>query len=263
MIKSRTRMDVLRSLLKKRRIATLDELKKAAGTSSTMTVFRNLKELGYRSSFSHRGSFYALRETMQFDTHGLWFYRSVGFSEFGNLLCTTQQFVESSPAGLTAAELQTILHVEVKQSLLQLVRQGQLRREKIGGRFVYLAGHKGKRTAQKRERQEYQVSWEIGASPLREQLSEELNAAIILFYSLLNEKQRRLYAGLESFKLGHGGDRQLAAFLGLDVHTVARGRRELFASDVQQEGVRKKGGGRQPVKKNASSDRSDHSVVET
>src|SRR6266481_970445 len=39
---------------------------------------------------------------------------------------------------------------------------------------------------------------------------DELKAAILLFYSLLDEQQRRLYAGLESFKLGHGGDRQLA-----------------------------------------------------
>ena len=47
--------DVVRSLLKKQKIACLDQLKKRLGTSSTMTVFRKLKELGYRSSYSHRG----------------------------------------------------------------------------------------------------------------------------------------------------------------------------------------------------------------
>ena len=57
-------------------------------------------------------------------------------------------------------------------------------------------------------------------------LSEELKAAIILFYSLLDERQRRLYAGLEAHKVGYGGDHKIAEFLGLDVHTVARGRRE-------------------------------------
>ncbi len=34
----------------------------------------------------------------------------------------------------------------------------------------------------------------------------------MLFYSLLDEQQRRLFAGLESIKLGHGGDRILAEF---------------------------------------------------
>ena len=249
MVRARTRTDVLRSLLTKRKTATLDELKEAIGTSSTMTVFRKLKDLGYRTSYSHRGRFYALTETPQFDSKGLWFYRSVAFSEYGNLLHTAQQFVERAPAGLTAAELQALLHVDVKQSLLQLVRQRQLRRERMGSRFVYLAREKKQRTNQERQRQQHQGAWEIGVSPLGEELSQELNAAIILFCSLLDEKQRRLYAGLESFKLGHGGDRTLAEFLGLDVHTVARGRRELFRGDVQQDGVRKKGAGRKPVEK--------------
>jgi len=44
-------------------------------------------------------------------------------------------------------------------------------------------------------------------------------------------------------------------FFGLDVHTVARGRQELFAEQVQRQSVRKKGGGRKPVEKNAGSDR--------
>jgi hypothetical protein len=38
----------------------------------------------------------------------------------------------------------------------------------------------------------------------------EVKAAILLFYSLFDEQQRRLYPGLESLKLGRGGDRQLA-----------------------------------------------------
>ena len=53
-------------------------------------------------------------------------------------------------------------------------------------------------------------------------LPDELKAAIILFFSLLDERERRVYAGLESLKLGYGGDRQMAEILGLDVSTVAR-----------------------------------------
>jgi len=61
-------------------------------------------------------------------------------------------------------------------------------------------------------------STDLQASP------DELKAAILLFYGLLDEQQRRLFAGLESIRLGHGGDTLLGDFLGLDVHTVARGR---------------------------------------
>jgi len=84
-------------------------------------------------------------------------------------------------------------------------------------------------------------------------LADELKAAIILFFSLLNEKQRRLYAGLESFKLGHGGDQKIANLFGINTHTVSRSRQELFSGDVQMHHIRKKGAGRKPVKRSPTS----------
>ena len=78
---------------------------------------------------------------------------------------------------------------------------------------------------------------------------DELQAAIVLFCSLLDERQRRLYAGLEALKLGHGGDRRVADLLGLDPGTVARGRKQLLAGDVERQRVRRPGGGRPPLEK--------------
>jgi len=71
----------------------------------------------------------------------------------------------------------------------------------------------------------------------------------VLFFSLLDEKQRRLYAGLEALKTGHGGDARIAELLGLDSRTVGRGRRELVEQDVEIERVRREGAGRKPVEK--------------
>ena len=82
-----------------------------------------------------------------------------------------------------------------------------------------------------------------------EVVPDELKAAIVLFSSMLNEKQRRLYAGLESLKLGYGGDQRIAEFLGLDPHTVAKGRRELLEQDLEVDRIRKAGGGRKPLEK--------------
>jgi hypothetical protein len=72
---------------------------------------------------------------------------------------------------------------------------------------------------------------------------------MIRLYSLLDERQRRLCAGLESHRAGYGGDRKVAEFLGLDVHTVARGRQELFAGEVERQRVRQVGGGRKRAEK--------------
>jgi hypothetical protein len=241
--------DILRSFLQQQKIASLDGMKEALQTPSTMTVFRRLKALGYHSSYSHRGKYYALVGVPDFDVSGLWSYQSVRFSRYGNLVNTTQTFVEQSEAGFTALELQRLLQVEAKQALLNLYRQHQLHREQIDGVYVYFACEKGQKRQQHLHRQDRSADWLIGSSLPSEALSQELKAAIILFFSLLNEKQRRLYAGLEAFKLGHGGDRQIAEFLGLDVHTIARGRRELFEGDVARTCVRKQGGGRKLVEK--------------
>ena len=60
------RSDKLRSLLLRSKIATLDELKQALGTSVDVTVFRKLKPLDYLTSYSHRGRYYTLREIARF-----------------------------------------------------------------------------------------------------------------------------------------------------------------------------------------------------
>jgi hypothetical protein len=66
--------------------------------------------------------------------------------------------------------------------------------------------------------------------------------------STLDEHQRRLYAGLESTKLGYGGDQRIALITGLHVHTIAKGRRELEQA-VPSDRIRAPGGGRWRVEK--------------
>lgn len=240
---------VLESFLEGHKIGTLEELKEALGTSSTMTVFRKLKPLGYQTSYSHRGKYYTLSRTPRFNEQGLWEYDSVWFSRYGHLLDTSEHFVEVADAGVTTVELQDLLHVEVQEPLLHLYRAKRIEREKIDNLYVYLSADVGQRRRQLLRRREPQAAWEIG-EPIRETaLSPELRAAIVLFYSLLDEKQRRLYAGLEAHKLGHGGDHRIADFLGIGVHTVARGRRELFSNQVLRDRVRQEGGGRKAVEK--------------
>jgi hypothetical protein len=242
-------VEVIKSFLRKHKIATLAELKQALGTLATMTVFRKLKALGYRTSFSHRGKYYTLADIPRFDEQGLWAHQSVWFSQDGTLLATTQRFVEEAGAGLTAGELHAFLPVDIKEALLHLHHQERIYREEIGGEYVYFARDAGIQRNQKMRRLERPAAWELGESVVGEDLPPELKAAMILFFSLLDERQRRLYAGLEAHKLGYGGDRKVACFLGVDEHTVARGRQELFSDQVQRERIRKEGGGRKAVEK--------------
>ncbi len=235
--------DVLRRFLRKNRIATLPQLKQLLGTEADITVFRKLKELCYRTSYSHRGSFYTLDEIVTFDERGLWSFRSACFSRHGTLVATTEDCVTRSSAGYFASELEAILHVPVKEPLLQLVAQGRIARQSVSGLYLYCASNPRTRQQQLLARQ----SLPEQAAAASASVSDELRAAIVLFASLLDEQQRRLYAGLESLQLG--GDRQIAELLGLDPHTVAKGRRQLLAQEVEVDRVRAVGGGRNPVEK--------------
>lgn len=241
--------DVLRRFLRKNRIATLPQLKQLLGTEADITVFRKLKELAYRTSYSHRGSFYTLDELVTFDERGLWSFNSACFSRHGTLVSTTEDCVTRSEAGYFASELENILHVPVKEPLLHLVGQGRIARQSVSGKYLYCAGNPRTQEQQLRARQTLlpgQAASASGGIPAAD-VSDELRAAIVLFASLLDEQQRRLYAGLESLQLG--GDRQIAKLLGLDPHTVAKGRRQILASEVDLDRVRTVGGGRKPVEK--------------
>jgi hypothetical protein len=214
----------LRQLIYRHCVATLDQLQQALGTPVIITVFRKLKELDYLTSYSHRGRYYTLRDVAQFDQDGLWSHQSVWFSRQGTLLDTAEVWVRRSPQGYFAEELARRLHVTVQDTLLELVQRRRLARQPVQGRYLYTAAEAATRNQQLAARRAVPAvgGWTV---PTTLQIApQELQAAILLFYSLLDEKQRRLYAGLESLKIGHGGDRQLAELLGLDAHTVARGR---------------------------------------
>ena len=59
--------ELLKAFLEEHKIATLAELKEALGSKVDMTVFRKLRELTYRTSYSHRGKYYTLDRIARFD----------------------------------------------------------------------------------------------------------------------------------------------------------------------------------------------------
>lgn len=242
--------DALAEFLKRRRIATREELEAVLANPARATFFRKLGQLEYLSSYSHRGMYYTLKSVAQFSPAGLWECKSVWFSRFGNLLDTAEAFVQRAEAGYSAAELAAILHVKAKHALGQLCHDGRLQREKIGRSYVYLSLDDDVARRQRKRRETHgRQSFAALVVKNPKLAEEEAKAALLLFCSILDEKQRRLYAGLESLKLGHGGDVHIASLLGMDPHTVAKGREELMGGELDSEGIRTEGGGRLPQEK--------------
>lgn len=229
--------DKLVSLLYEQNVATMSQLKRALGTGVTYTVLRKLAPLGYRSSYSHCGMYYTLDSIAHYDDLGLWSCRDIHFSRQGTLLNTAEALVTRSAAGYQVPELEAVVHVAAKDALRQLFQAGRLFRREWEGRYLYCALDRTRRQEQWATRQ------------AQHEAGDGLQAAKALFYSLLDEQQRRLYAGLESLQCGYGGQQRTAQRFGLDVDTVARGQRELLRGQVLRERVRQKGGGRLAVEK--------------
>jgi hypothetical protein len=232
----------LKRLLEHKKVCTFAELTEALGTRARMTLFRKLAELAYLTSYSHRGKYYVLKSTCRFDESGLWSHRGIWFSREGTLLDTIERFVHRAPAGCSAGELDHTLHVQTRQALLELLHRKSIERESIGGVLVYLAQSLTERERQVRARRK--LGHVAAGGMTRRLLGHEVKAALNLFFGLLDERQRRLFAGLEALKVGRGSDARVAALLGLDPRTVTKGRLELLGGDIDPARVRKAGGGR-------------------
>jgi len=196
-------------------VLDMKEMKTILGTDVDMTIYRNLKRLCYISSYSHAGKYYSLKRLARFDSLGLWHYNYIHFSSSGTLKNTIIYLLEKSEEGYLAKELQEILKVSPHNVLLTLCQSNQIIREQIGNNFVYFYPDKISAQLKYRKEQVFQA-----VSTYAECLG--------LFLKGLNEKQLRLYAGLESIQAGYGGDKVISEKLGINEKTVARGRTELL-----------------------------------
>ena len=195
--------DTIVDLLREQTIASLTEVMTALGTRARRTAFRKLRDLAARTSYSHRGGYYTLDELVDFDQRGLWSFNEVHFSSAGTLIATAESFVNQAQAGHFGEELDNLLQVGSQDALRKLVRGGRLTRQKLAGQFLYCAADRPRQTRQTAQAAPADVATRGLVRPLPDAdlMPEELRAAIVLFASLLDERQRRLSAGLEWIRL--------------------------------------------------------------
>jgi len=250
MMKRESGTQNLAEVFQSEQVLDMDTAKEIIGTASRMTVFRKLKELGYYSSYSHHGKYYTLCTIPRFDRNGLWSYGGVHFSRHGSLMETIPVFVKRSEIGYFASELEELLKVFVHNALGNLYTSGHLLREQVGNQYLYLSPILAESQLYARKKL---LAEGIAKSFSKAQLTQdEIDEHAKFFLSVLNEKQRRLYLGLESLILGHGGDVRMAGIAGVNVKTVSRGRKELLSKEINPDRIRREGAGRPPLKKTKS-----------
>ncbi|RLD18279.1 MAG: hypothetical protein DRI33_04350 [Caldiserica bacterium] len=106
------------------------------------------------TSYSHAGQYHALQSAVTFNRDGLWFYDHITFSRHGTLRNTLVQIISKSPAGMTHKELKILLHIQVQNTLTNLIKAKKLqRRSSPGQTFVYLSNEHSKALEQWQKRQ--------------------------------------------------------------------------------------------------------------
>ncbi len=137
----------LTKLFRGQPVVDLDTLYRVLNTTSRMSVFRRLKDIGYLSSYTHRGAYYSVSDVPDFDEYGLWFHQGVGFSRAGTLKTTLVEQVDSAEEGHTHRELEARLRIRVQNTLIGLIREHGLVRERVDSLYLYVSAE-AKRAAE-------------------------------------------------------------------------------------------------------------------
>lgn len=141
-------------VLERKKVSDMNTLRDALGGRSRRSIFRDLAKVGYLSSYTNVGRYYTLQDIPKFDEQGLWFHRDIGFSRAGTLKQTVALQVEQTPDGRTHKELQHLLRVRVHNTLLDLMRQGRIGRERLQRVYLYVSADPGRAAEQVAARKE-------------------------------------------------------------------------------------------------------------
>ena len=117
-------------------IQTYSELKTKFGYQDR-TLQRKIKICNLLASYNMNSKFYTLPTLAKFNNYGIWSYKRILFSRYGNLYQTLIISINQSKSGFTSKELSLIVQVKTDDALRVLCRQKRLQRQKYKGNFVY------------------------------------------------------------------------------------------------------------------------------
>jgi hypothetical protein len=197
-----------RTAFARRKIMTLGEVAEFI-RSSIHTARRRLKQWQAANSYNHNGRYYTLPEVPEFDGNGLWRWRGVLFSQYGNLKQTVIALVQRSPAGLDAGELRSLVGLDPRSFLSAFAADPRLRREKTQGRFVYYDADRAVYSGQRQRRSTLQAA---GRQPTPSEavaiLVEKIKQPALSYEALSRQlrKKRVLVEAetIQNFFLRHG-----------------------------------------------------------
>ncbi len=135
---SEVRLRSVFNLLEGMKVFTLERLVSSL-RCSIPTARLKLKQWGAYTSYNQNGRYYAMSTAPRFDNNGLWHYKDIYFSRYGNLKNTIVQLVERSSSGLTGKEIGAFVRLDPRSFMHHFRNAGGIQREKPAGVYVYFS----------------------------------------------------------------------------------------------------------------------------
>jgi hypothetical protein len=130
--------NILKEMFKKSKVLTLDHASKALDCS-IRTVQRQFAELEVLRSYNKNSQYYTISEIPKFNANGIWCYRDILFSKYGDLRQTVKNAIVASDAGLSGNEIGGIVNLLPRSFMHHFSEMEGVFREKHGGVYIYFS----------------------------------------------------------------------------------------------------------------------------
>ncbi len=120
------------------KVLTLDQMSDKF-EYSVRTVQRQLTKLAVLRSYNKNSRYYTLPDIPEFNSDGIWRFKDILFSKFGNLRNTVKQLILESEHGLNGNEIGGILNLLPRSFMHHFRNMEGIFREKHGGVYVYFS----------------------------------------------------------------------------------------------------------------------------
>ncbi|MGD9163111.1 MAG: hypothetical protein PVG39_32200 [Desulfobacteraceae bacterium] len=128
----------LEEIFKKSRVLTLEQISEVR-QCSIRTVQRQFAGLSVFRSYNKNSRYYTLSGIPRFNTNGIWEYREILFSRFGDLRKTVRHLIANSECGLSGSEIGDIVKLQPRSFMHHFRELDGVFREKYDGVYVYFS----------------------------------------------------------------------------------------------------------------------------
>ncbi len=151
----------IKEMFKESKVLTLERVSRE-NNCSIRTVQRHFAKLPVLRSYNKNSRYYTLSDIPVFNAEGIWRFRDILFSKYGNLKATVKHLIVSSERGLSGNEIGKIVQLSPRSFMNHFRELEGVLREKHDGVYVYFSKNPSKYAKQSSNRVPVEEAGKIG-----------------------------------------------------------------------------------------------------